>query len=299
MFLKRFCSVLICLLTLCQLTLSAQSRLGIYLGAGATWYYGDMNDRIITHPKLFRTYFNGGLVYRLTAKTDLQLNLLYGKIVGADSLAIQEFNRKRNLNFESPLMSAELMVNFRFLGLPESGFRRINPYLIAGAGYLKFNPSGEYNGQRIDLQPLGTEGQFINGTGYPKPYELTTFIFPLGIGVEIPLSKSFRLRVEYANHFTMTDYLDDVSTKYADSTLLANTPKGVQATTMASHLTAGYPNEGYGRGNPQQRDSYSTLGISLLYTPVKGAFGNRGNGIRRGGVIGKKKKTRPHCPAYQ
>ncbi len=281
--------------------IQAQSRLGIYIGAGATWYYGDMNDRLFTNNKLFRTYFNGGLLYRLHPKLDVLANVTVGKIVGADSLAIQLFNRKRNLNFESKIVEASLLLNYRLFRNIKSSKRVLNPYLIAGIGYLKFNPQTIYNGNKIDLQPLGTEGQFINGGNYPKPYKLYTLSFPLGIGIEIPLSNAFSVRLEYANHFTLTDYLDDVSTKYADSTKLVATPNGPISVAVSSNLTAGYPKEGYGRGNPKQRDSFSTFGISILYTPVnfhgKGSSGNSG-GSRNKGVIGKKKKHKKSCPAF-
>ena len=276
----------------------AQSRLGIFIGGGTTWYYGDMNDRIITSPKLFRTYFNGGLLYRLHSNWDLVANVTFGKIVGADSLAIQEFNRKRDLNFESKIFETCLLVNYKFLGERKKDGFRLNPYLIAGLGYLKFNPQTEFYGQKIDLQPLGTEGQNVSGRGYPKPYKLYTLSIPLGIGVEIPLSKVFSLRIEYANHFTISDYIDDISTKYADSTALANGTNGTLAVQLANNINTGYPREGYGRGNPKQRDSFSTLGISLLFTPDFSNNGGNSSGGRNKGVIGKKKKHKKSCPAF-
>ena len=296
-----FCFVIIASMLFHPQRIQAQSRLGIYVGGGATWYYGDMNDRLLTNNKLFRTYFNGGLLYRLHPHLDILANVTFGKIVGADSLAIQLFNRKRNLNFESKIVEASILLNYRLFAKTKSSKRIFNPYLIAGIGYLKFNPQTIYHGKKIDLQPLGTEGQYINSSKYPKPYKLYTLSIPLGIGVEIPLSKAFSVRLEYANHFTLTDYLDDVSTKYADSTKLVATPNGPVAVDVSSNLTAGYPKEGYGRGNPKQRDSFSTFGISILYTPVKfhrkGSSGNSSGG-RNQGVIGKKKKHKKSCPAF-
>ena len=131
-----FCFVII--LSLLQpKSIQAQSRVGIYIGGGATWYYGDMNDRLLTNNKLFRTYFNGGLLYRLHPHLDILANVTFGKIVGADSLAIQLFNRKRNLNFESKIVEASLLFNYRLLENTKSVRRKFNPYIIAGVGYLK------------------------------------------------------------------------------------------------------------------------------------------------------------------
>ena len=276
----------------------APSRVGIYVGGGATWYYGDMNDRIITNSKLFRSYFNAGILFRALPKFDILLNYTTGKIVGADSLAIQTFNITRDLNFESKISEISLMLNYRFLRNGYYGNKKINPYIIAGIGYLKFNPQSTFNGQKIDLQPLGTEGQFISNRGTPAPYKLYTLSIPLGIGVEIPLSNAFYLRLEYANHFTFTDYIDDISTKYTDSTALANTPNGALAVEMSNNIAKGYPKEGYGRGNPKQRDSFSTFGISILYTPILTHGNGNSGGSKNRGVIGKKKKHKKGCPAY-
>lgn len=271
----------------------ANAQFGVYIGGGTTWYYGDMNDRILTHRKLFRYYVNGGVLYRFSPRVDVLANFTFGKIAGADSLAIQDFNLKRNLDFESTFWEASLFGNFHIL---RNGSYILNPYIIAGIGYMHFDPKSEFNGEKIALQPLGTEGQYINGGGYPKPYKLYSLTTPLGIGVEIPLSNVFKLRVEYSNHFTFTDYLDDLSANYADSTALAATPNGIIAVQMASNLETGYPAEGYGRGNSNRNDSFSTLGVTLLIMPGAKGDGNSGGG-RGKGVFGKKKK-KAACPAF-
>ena len=287
---------LILLTFFCSLKVSsAQTRLGILVGGGTTWYYGDMNDRLTTHPKLFRYYMNAGLLYRVSDNVDVVGNFFYGKIVGADSLAIQQYNLTRNLNFHSTITEVSLLANFKFLGYNGKNHRQFNPYLIGGIGYFHFDPHGQKNGMDVALQPLGTEGQYINGGGYPKPYKLYQLSVPLGIGVEIPLSKAFAVRLEIINHYTFTDYLDDVSGKYADSTKLAATPNGALATTMASNIQLGYPVEGRGRGNPKRKDSFAQFGISILWTPVSHSSSEGKNSPHHRGRKSKKKAT---CPAY-
>jgi hypothetical protein len=195
------------------------------------------------------------------------------------------------------ITEGSLLINYKVLGYKSVHRRKFNPYLIAGIGYFHFDPHGQKNGQDVGLQPLGTEGQYINGGGYPKPYKLYQLSVPLGIGIEVPLSKAFALRVEIINHYTFTDYLDDVSSTYADSTKLAATPNGATAAVMASNLTKGYPIEGYGRGNPKRKDSFSQFGISLLWTPF--SDGGTGNGSKSGGHHkGGRKKKKATCPAY-
>ena len=272
----------------CSYKLPAQSRTGIYIGGGTSWYYGDMNDRTLTHESLFRYYFNGGVNYKISNRVDVNANFTYAKIVGADSLAIQKFNLKRNLSFYSDVYEGSLLFNFRFWYL-----RTFNPYIIAGAGYMKFNPMVDFNNEAIELQPLGTEGQFISEGNYPNPYKLYSLTAPLGLGLEIILTKALSMRLEFMNHFTFTDYLDDVSGAYADSTKLGATPNGALAVELASNKSNGYPAEGKGRGNPNNNDNFATFGVTVVYRMVNN------NTRSNHGVIGKKRSNKKHkCPAY-
>jgi opacity protein-like surface antigen len=269
----------------------AQHRFGIYGGGGTTWYYGDMNDRILTHEKLFRYFFHAGIEYRVNQRIYLNADFSAGKIVGADSLAKQYFNHQRDLSFNTDYWQGALLINYRL----RYG-SHFNPYLIFGVGYFHFNPKRKFGDTEVELQPLGTEGQYINEDGYPKPYSLYTLSIPLGLGVEIPLNKDIALRLEIQNHYIFTDYLDDLSTKYADSTKLANTPNGALAVQLASNLSTGYPRGGASRGSSTNKDSYSTFGASVVYFFAR--HHATSSVPRNQGVGMKKKKKKNHCPAY-
>lgn len=275
----------------------AQTGPGFFAGGGTTWYYGDMNDRLITHPKLLRYYFTGGALYRFSPRIYVAASFSYGKLAGADSLAIQDFNRRRNLNFRSDIWHVNLRMEYRLLGMRGSASRAITPYVFGGVGYFHHNPIGTYNGVDYELQPLGTEGQYLESGGYPRPYSLYGINFPFGVGIEFKLTAQFALRVEVANHFTLTDYLDDISTSYADSTLLSTTPNGALAVEAASNIASGYPREGFGRGDPKQNDNYAFAGISLLWKPGEGKGKGAGNREQAGGRK-KRKKKKANCPAY-
>lgn len=277
------------------------SHLGVFIGGGTTWYYGDMNDRLLTHPKLFNSYFNFGLIYRLSPHVDLVANYINGKIVGADSLAIQEFNIHRNLHFQSKIWELSFRADYKlFNDVRKRKSRILTPYVFIGFGCFHHNPQAVFNNQLIDLQPLGTEGQYINEGGYPKAYKLYQLSVPLGIGLEAKLSKAFSIRFEISNHFTFTDYLDDVSGNYADSSKLSTTSNGLLAVEMASNLGRNYPEEGFGRGNPKNNDTYMTVGLSILYTPVIKGKSNGGSGSNRDahGGKGKKKRKKSNCAAF-
>ncbi len=288
---KEFTCLLLIMFFISTKTFS-QSRLGVMLGGGVNYYYGEMNDRVMTDPNLLRGYGNIGLLYRISPHFEAWLNYMHGTLAGDDQYAIAYEARNRNLNFNSTLDEVALMIGFKPLGESRGNKRHIIPYLFAGVGGFHFNPKTTLNGETIALHDIGTEGQYISSDGdnYPKPYSLYALSFPAGIGVEIKLSRAFALRVEAANHFTLTDYLDDVSNAYPDSTALASTPNGAVAVLLSNRQKEGdFPEKGMKRGNPGSRDSYMHIGVSILFTPV--------NSNSSAPSTGKKKK-KSHCPAY-
>lgn len=263
------------------------------IGCGVDYYKGEMNDRVMTDPNLLRSYGNIGLLYRISPHFDAWLNYMHGNLVGDDQYAIAWALRNRNLNFNSTLDEAALMIGFKPLGESRGHKRHIIPYLFAGVGGFHFNPKTILNGETIALREIGTEGQYISNDGgnYPKPYELYALSFPAGFGVEIRLSRAFAIRVEAANHFTMTDYIDDVSNVYPDSTALVSTPNGILAVLLSNRQKEGdFPGQGMKRGDHGSKDNYVHIGVSILFTPV--------NANTSAPSTGKKKK-KSHCPAYQ
>lgn len=283
-------------LSLIGTTLHGQNRLGLFAGGGFTWYNGDMNDRLIAHPSTFDNYWTIGLLYRATPRFHFSLSYAAGEVMGADSVAVQDFQRRRDLHFRTDIQQFSLHANYRLLGYRGRETRRVTPYLIGGLTYFSYNPYAIVNGNRVELQPLGTEGQYIEKSNNPEPYELNRLALPLGIGVEFKISRSFAARVELVNHFTFFDYFDDISTDYADSALLAATPAGALAVAMASNLAGGYPRTGFNRGNEKNNDTYMFLGASLLYTPGWGKSG--GGPGPKGPARLKGKKRKSTCPAY-
>jgi hypothetical protein len=81
----------------------------------------------------------------------------------------------RNLGFASSIYEVSAQFEFNFLPyttIPYSSMNakhKFSPYLMAGFGVFHFNPFAKYNGEKVFLQPLGTEGQ-----GYPEYPDLKT-----------------------------------------------------------------------------------------------------------------------------
>lgn len=246
----------------------SQGRLGYLAGTGIMCYNGDVNeksDKLISKDKVFKPFLRAGINYRISSRCQVSASFLYGNVAGADSLASERDNLKRNQSFRSVIQELSFQVEYHVFSVYK--WNKINPFVFAGAGLFHFNPQGQLDGTWYDLQPLGTEGQFLGEGNYPKPYKRIQVSIPIGGGVYFKLNNYWRLRLEYANHFTRTDYLDDVSTAYPDLTSLGNAPNGTLAVALSSRRHDGTPKQGRPRGNAQYNDSFSTIGITLIYNP--------------------------------
>lgn len=245
--------------------LTAQrSEVGFLLGT--SYYLGDLN-----YSKHFGlTQPAGGLLYRynLNPRWALKMDALYGKVVGDDASNVGE-NKQRNLSFRSNVLefSAQMEHNF-FRYFTGSKKTRFSPYIFGGIAIFSFKPEAEYNGDWYELQPLGTEGQ--GTTTYPdrKTYGLTKISFPFGIGFKYSLSSTLCLGGEWGLRKTTTDYLDDVSTTYADPDVLLaeNTEIAMLLADRSIQISGEPPIEtGMQRGDSKNKDWYSFAGIFLTF----------------------------------
>ena len=149
----------------------------------------------------------------------------------------------RNLSFRNDIIEGAIGVEIDVLKNSGSSSSRVafTPYFYLGIGAFYHNPKGQvpafdthspdYNpndplstpesarfsnaGDWVALQPLGTEGQNIDGSGV-EPYSLFQINIPLGVGFRMRLPGNFDASVELGARYLFTDYLDDVSGTYVD-----------------------------------------------------------------------------------
>jgi hypothetical protein len=181
--------------------------------AGAAHYFGDLNTRIgLNRPKpavgvFFRKQFGNYIAARLTAH--------YAQVGYSDTYSKNEYQKTRNLSFNSNIWELALQGDFNFFkfipGDPEHSF---TPYVSLGVGAFTYDPYAYLNGEKEYLRPLGTEGQ---NSGYlgRKPYTTMAFCIPIGVGIKYSLTDRVNVSFEICHRLTTTDYLDDVSTTYA------------------------------------------------------------------------------------
>jgi hypothetical protein len=266
------------------------SPLALRLHAGFANYQGDLQE------KRFTTQQAGiavgvSLIYPVSPKFSLRGGLGFLQVRAADRFNQSPFLQARNLSFSSSILEGNIGVEYQILNKEEY---RLHPYLFIGLGVHRFNPyTRDSLGVRYDLRPLRTEGQGLY-PGSPNPYGDVAFMFPFGAGLNWEAAPGIKMGVEIGLRRSFTDYLDDVSTRYADPILLENwggTP-AVDLSYRGDELRGGnqdYPTVGSQRGSSRFKDWYYYGALTL-------EFSLRGNRFNQGGNTSKWGRRGLGCP---
>jgi hypothetical protein len=240
------------------------------IGIGAAHYFGDLNTRArLNRPKpaatiFFRKNFGNYIAARVGASF---AQVGYSDIYNTHN----EYMRRRNLSFNTNLWELSLQGDFNFFRfMPGEPAYSFTPYVTLGAGVFSYDPYAYLKGEKIYLRSLGTEGQ---GTAmYPdrKPYSSMAISFPIGAGIKYALNERINIAFEILHRITTTDYMDDVSTTYVNSSVFPPNPDGSpsQALLMSdrSYETGeaiGIP--GRQRGNSKQKDQFITAMFHVTF----------------------------------
>jgi hypothetical protein len=235
---------------------SAQFRVNFM--AGMANYKGDLQQKEITlqHAKPVYTI---GASYNITGHIAVRAELSATKLEAADKDNNSRALRNRNLSFKTNLTEAALIVEYDLLDLYNYKF---TPYFFGGiAGYSFNSYTSDTLGNKLYLQPLGTEGQGLAQYPDRNVYKLTQFNIPFGAGIKYALSDYVWIGAEFGTRKLFTDYLDDVSKDYVDQNVLLaqRGPTSVAYAFRGDELKnnpAAYPAEGTQRGNPVLNDNY-------------------------------------------
>lgn len=273
-------------------------------GIGFAQYYGDLNVLNTTRPfSLFTESFNPKnykmsylLGYRYNLRNWISfggnLQLIYLAGYDSDVRPDQKFDDKwyrqlRNLNFHTTVNQIHADIRIEPLRTEtawDEDHWLISPYASGGLGFFHFNPKTMFENEEIELQPLGTEGQGLKK--YPKKYSLTEIVIPLSLGVRVfNPERTYSIGLDFSYNFTFTDYIDDVSTNYADPALFSqinNPSRAAFIGQIANRNLYGQNSAEYGyitgpgqqRGNPALKDYYLTgqLRFSLFLSAFQGNY---------------------------
>jgi opacity protein-like surface antigen len=265
----------------CYLSFS-QVHIGVFGGIGN--YEGDLINSVYVG-KLTRVAVGVTGEYELSNKLSLRAGFTFAQIAGDDQYNSKEYLKLRNINFESNIAEFSLVAQYYTFGFDN---RRWSPYVFGGLAVYHFNPYIlTTNDEKIFLKPLSTEGQGLAAYPESKPYSLTQLALPFGAGVKYALNDNIRIGAEIGLRKLFTDYLDDISTNYADENDL-RAERGdlaVQVAYRGDEVAGGnpnYPAKGAQRGGVDQKDWYYLTGLTVSFR-----LGNGGGGLFGGGGKGK------------
>ena len=291
-----FIAILVCFTI--QSTIAQKKNLELVMGAGVTYFLGDLGgskDVGSFGPKDLdipssRWLLQGGIRLPLNNYFTLRGNLAGGYLSGNDDFSKNDIRYERNLSFRAPFIELSVLCEFYFIRESMAGLYKTNSskagvksslfnmdyYAFAGIGGNWFNPQGTYKGKWYNLQPLGTEGQGLEGSG-KDPYNRTAVILPFGLGMQKRINNQLALNVEFGYRFTSSDYIDDVSGSYYEQDKISE-ERGEIAAYFANpsddfidvtYNQDGSVSEYQQRGNPNNKDSYGFLTVSIAYTLKK------------------------------
>jgi len=256
---KLFFTIIICSFAM---TLFAQRGWEAGGWIGASHYYGDINSSF----NFKAPHLAGGLIarYNFNNRLCFKFGANYGKVSANDADSKNSYEQARNLSFESVVFDGTGQFEFNFLPYNHgSSTEFFTPYLFAGLSVFYFNPKAEYNGEMVELQNLGTEGQFRG-----EEYSTVQGAIAYGAGFKIDLNYEWSVNVELSARRLFTDYLDDVSTTYPDKDDL-EALRGETAVALSDpSLVVGenqIGQEGRQRGNSNNNDSIVFLGVGIVY----------------------------------
>jgi hypothetical protein len=260
---------------------------------GASNYLGEIGGKEKTRRDFIldlklsqtRSALGGFARYKLNPDMYIRYSLGWDRISGADRFSTNPGRVGRNLSFRNDILEASITGQYMFYDVADLGrtYRYRNDfkaYIFTGVTGFMHDPKALYNGSWVDLQPLHTEGQGIVASA-PKPYSKYQIAVPAGIGFFFTMSKVYRIGWELNWRTTFTDYLDDVSTVYADPAVLESATAVALANrnpelSYTDNVTLPDPNnytphyEGTEykypkRGDPKHNDSYLTTTINMSY----------------------------------
>lgn len=263
------------------------------IGVGAANFLGDLGglDKLgsefvwdlefqTTKPAVQVSYMNF-----LTHRAGLRYKLSWCQVAGDDKLTNEFFRNNRNLHFKSHIWELSVRYEYHFIkekighkfDLRDQRMRLIGLrgrttglYAFGGVGAFHFNPKAQVDGKWIALQPLNTEGQGLDDG--PSEYRRVSVSFPVGGGLRFARSNRLVFSLELGYHFTLTDYIDDVSGTYYDGTALSqiNGPLAAELGDPSLGLE-GYPlaageiTAGQQRGDPTDKDGFFQAFFSMNY----------------------------------
>ena len=249
-------------------------------GLGSAKYFGDLNNP----GALFRntrTNIEVGLEHRFDPRFSWRTAITYFQLTGNDDTADSEGRVLRNLNFTSNNVEVSAIVHAQLF--EESGryYQRptINANIFVGLALLYFSP-------RTDIPATDHNGNTFADAGKKtglrqyrtelQQYSPVTLAIPMGIGVKFMVSPFFNVAISGGYRFTLTDYLDDVSTTFPGANAFTD-PLAQALSDRRPEIGLPVLEAGHKRGNPEKNDGYFIFSIRGEFYLPPNVFGSAKN----------------------
>lgn len=262
------------LILLSSVGFSQRYNLGFGLRAGASNFLGDIGGGDVARGFVYNMELKdtrwavGPFVrWRFHPLYALQGGVTYARLQGNDANAENRARRGRNLSFQNDIFDINAKIEFypQILHISDVGYTgryRIDfqAYFFTGIGGVVHSPKADYNGTKVKLRPLMTEGVSYSPVALNMPY---------GFGFFFTYKRNHRFGFEYSWSWTFTDYLDDISGTYVDASemssdpnaaVLANRWAGIGDVPAAVQYGPGSP-----RGDATDRDNFMIMSVSYSY----------------------------------
>lgn len=227
---------------------------------GASFYSGDLASSDFRQ-MIQETSPAGGLFVRLSNSRQFstRFNLNRAHVFGDDA---RTANKARGLSFQSDIWEFNTVFEWHAFRIRHTAYNFTFPYLFGGVGLYHFNPKAKLDGDLVELQPLGTEGQGL--PGYGQPYSRTQFNLPFGAGIKF-VHRKFTFGFEAGGRYLFTDYLDDVSSTVLNHREIfeGNGPRAARLSNPQLGGDEGI-NQSYRRGSGF-KDWYYMMNITISY----------------------------------
>ncbi|GAB3653999.1 hypothetical protein GCM10028791_24430 [Echinicola sediminis] len=173
---------------------------------GLTQYFGELYS-LWKYEEGVQPEYNFSVNVRRTigTKTRLRLESSFIQMSGQDPPADPRSHRSpRNLHFRARNIEAALLAEYHWKPVKIDNITRhfLNWYAFAGVGASTNTPKARLDGEWVSLRPLALE---------EKSYPGIVMVFPMGLGMKYKLNVNTDLFIEGNYRFTLTDYLDDIS----------------------------------------------------------------------------------------
>ncbi len=229
---------------------------------GLTLYEGELSPKNPDHFRNFmRPNWGGSMKINLFRWMSFQLSAQRMELYADGAYAL------RHNNLEVSMQITEYSWQAIFYPLRWHPFQHhfsVSPFIAGGTTFFNFTTYGKYEGQWLELRPLGTEGQGM--PGHAGVYDNWALALPLRLGIRLQLNRNWAFVADLLLRYTFTDYLDDITfAKVNYQEILKE--KGAQTAFFTGSYFSNNASEipKIHRRGSKRMDYYHSFSISLHY----------------------------------